>query len=126
MMRFLGFYPNNRRGWFLTILLINPPAAYARRTSKRIKMSNNWDLHECGKLPRAGIRISYSMDNAYRKEMTWRLIISRKAAEDDLMENPVLEEPGETIWETSLEIAHCPFCGECLYDAQNMQPKDVG
>ena len=66
------------------------------------------------------------MDNVYREDMTWRLIIRREATQDDLMESHLLEEEGETIWETSLEITHCPYCGELLYDEHNMQPEDVG
>lgn len=89
-------------------------------------MSNNWKLHECEKLPKSGVQIIYSMDSINRKETVWRLIIRREATTDDLMENHLLEEEGQTIWETSLEIIHCPYCGECLYNEQNIQFEDIG
>ena len=44
----------------------------------------------------------------------WTLIIRREATEQDLEENNCLEMVGDTIWETRLEISHCPFCGEEL------------
>ncbi len=89
-------------------------------------MSEHWKLHECEKLPDVGIQIHYSMDNIYREEKIWRLSIRREATADDLMESHILEEEGETIWETSLEITHCPYCGEYLYDEKNIQFGDVG
>ena len=89
-------------------------------------MSKYWKLHECDKIPKVGIQIIYSMDNIYRKDKTWQLIIRREATEDDLMENHMLEEQGQTIWETSLEIVHCPYCGEYLYEEQDINIRDIG
>ena len=95
-------------------------------TNGRIQMCKYWKLHECDKMPKVGIQIIYSMDNIYRKDKTWQLIIRREAMEDDLMENHILEEQGQTIWETSLEIVHCPYCGEYLYEEQNINIRDIG
>jgi hypothetical protein len=94
--------------------------------SKRIPMSKHWKLHECEKLPQVGVQILYSMDTINRKDTIWQLIIRREATADDLMENHNLEEEGQTIWETYLEITHCPYCGECLYGKQNIEFEDVG
>ena len=88
-------------------------------------MIKHWKLHECGKLPKVGIQIIYSMDTIYREEKTWRLIIRREASAEDLMENHFLEEQGQLIWETSLEITHCPYCGEYLYEEQNINIRDI-
>ena len=95
-------------------------------TIGRTQMSKYWKLHECDKIPKVGIQIIYSMDNIYRKDKTWQLIIRREATEDDLMENHMLEEQGQTIWETSLEIVHCPYCGEYLYEEQDINIRDIG
>ena len=89
-------------------------------------MNKHWELHECDHLPENGIQILYSMDYADRKAKTWRLFIRREATLDDLMKNHILEEEGQTIWETSLEIIHCPFCGKALFDKQSNQFKDYG
>ncbi|RPI74484.1 MAG: hypothetical protein EHM45_18835 [Desulfobacteraceae bacterium] len=83
-------------------------------------------LHECEKLPSIGVQILYAMDNVERNAMTWRLIIRREATEEDLEENSYLEEEGEILWETSLEILHCPFCGEHLLDEKDKIFEDHG
>jgi len=88
--------------------------------------SQHWKLHECEKLPEAGIQIHYSMDNIHRRKKNWHLTIRREATENDLFENHYLEEEGETIWETSLEITHCPYCGEYLYDDVNIKFENIG
>ncbi len=63
-------------------------------------MSKHWKLHGCGKLPKVGVQILYSMDHINRKDNIWQLIIRREATTDDLMENHILEEEGQTwsIW----------------------------
>ncbi len=50
-------------------------------------------------------------DNYFGKEDNWVLVIVRSATEDDLVENHYLEEVGEDIWCTAVEISHCPYCG---------------
>jgi hypothetical protein len=89
-------------------------------------MNEYWELHECDQLPPKGIQILFSMDEADRKAKTWRLIIRREATNDDLMENHILEEEGQTLWETYLEITHCPFCGKSLYNKPPTEFKDYG
>ncbi len=87
-------------------------------------MKKPWKLHECEKLPSTWVQILYAMDNVERNAMTWRLIIRREAIEEDLEENHHLEEEGETLWETALEILHCPFCGKYLLENKDKVFKD--
>jgi hypothetical protein len=89
-------------------------------------MKKPWKLHEFKKLPSTGVQILYAMDNVERNANTWRLIIRREATEEDLEENHHLEEIGETLWETSLEILHCPFCGKHLLDKKDKIYEDHG
>ena len=89
-------------------------------------MNEYWELHECERLPRNGIQILYSMYEAERKSKVWRLIIRREATDEDLMDNTVFEAEGDTVWETYLEITHCPFCGKALYENGVNEPEDFG
>lgn len=89
-------------------------------------MDKNWKIHECEKHPVDGIEILYSMDNKFRKSMTWQLVIRREATEQDLESNNNFEEVGDTIWETFLEITHCPYCGEFLLQKNDEQYEDIG
>jgi len=89
-------------------------------------MEQSYKLHECGKIPKDGIQVIYSMDNVIRQNKTWRLIVRREATSEDLMRNHHLEEEGQTLSETYLEIVCCPFCGEKLCDDQNSDCEDFG
>lgn len=89
-------------------------------------MTVPWKLHECSNLPKKGVQVFYSMDHVIRQNKTWRLIVRREATSEDLMQNHILEEEGQTLWETYLEIAYCPFCGERLCDIQNTGYEDYG
>ncbi len=77
-------------------------------------------------MPADGVEVIYSMHNVARKAKTWQLIIRREATLDDLENYHILEEEGETIWETFLEIICCPFCGEKLFDLEDSDFKDYG
>ena len=89
-------------------------------------MKEAWKLHECENLPSNGVQILYAMDNVERNAMTWRLIIRREATEEYLEENHFLEEEGETLWETSLEIIHFPFCGKNIPEKKDKIYEDHG
>ncbi len=89
-------------------------------------MNVPWKLHECENLPSNGVEVLFSMDNVNRKAKTWQLIIRREATSDDLQENHILEEEGQTIWETCLEISHCPYCGEHLLGKNDEKFEDLG
>lgn len=88
-------------------------------------MNSGYELHECESLP-GGVRIVFSMDHVERKAMVWRMFIRREAKIEDLEDNHYLEEEGETIWETSIEIVFCPFCGEQLFDLKASPFKNFG
>jgi len=74
----------------------------------------DFQIHQCPKLPEKGVEVIFSRNGIDSYDSVWNLIIRRESTEDDLEENHHLEEIGETIWETILEISHCPFCGEIL------------
>jgi len=54
------------------------------------------------------------------------MVISRKATLEDLEKYPNLNEEGETVWETLLEITHCPYCGIYLPEADHPKYQDCG
>jgi hypothetical protein len=89
-------------------------------------MNKHWELHQCENMPKTGVQVLYSMDHAGRKAKTWRLIVRREATENDLQNNHILEEEGETLWETHLEIVHCPYCGEKLFKLDESNFEEFG
>ncbi len=84
-------------------------------------------IHECANLPPEGVFVYLDTHSTLlRRAPTWRLDIQREATEADLEENCHFEEIGETLWTTSLEIRHCPFCGRQLDDSGEEVPADLG
>ncbi len=77
-------------------------------------MSEPFKMHRCPSMQKSGVEVAYSENGIGGGEAAWILIIRREATEEDLEENHNLEIVGDTIWETMLEISHCPFCGEQL------------
>ncbi|MDR9469268.1 hypothetical protein [Marinospirillum sp.] len=75
-------------------------------------------LHECDQMPRSGVSICSGEAYFEDKDLGWLLIIERLASEEDLQENHHLEEVGESIWTTALEIKCCPYCAAVLPDAR--------
>ena len=68
--------------------------------------------HHCANQPR---NVLIERDASYfGNEGCWVLILSRTATEDDLEENQHLEQVGDDIWRTLVEISHCPYCGGFL------------
>jgi len=91
------------------------PISY-QNLDKGEKMSKVYRYHECDHIPN-GIIIVYSNQfGPERDKPVWHLVIQRKATEADLDENYYLEEVGETIWSTEVEITHCPYRGQKLFD----------
>jgi hypothetical protein len=88
-------------------------------------MNSGYELHECESLPE-GVEIIFSMDHDERENMVWRMFIRREAESEDIEDNHYLEEEGDTIWETSIEIVFCPFCGEQLFDLKASPFKSFG
>ncbi len=52
--------------------------------------------------------------------------IQKEATESDLEENSHLEEVGEIIWATRIEIRYCPFCGKRLPGLESVDQADYG
>lgn len=73
---------------------------------------NEFKIHKC-RYQHAGVRIEYSRNYSH-DNYTWQLIITREATELDIENNHILEQVGETIWDTFVEINNCPYCGEKL------------
>ena len=88
-------------------------------------MQESYKIHECDKLPKSGISIVCSSTEE-RENITQQVFICREATEDDLEENHYLEEEGQTIWETTLEIIYCPFCGKYLPEIGGKAYPDQG
>ncbi|MBN1997415.1 hypothetical protein JW935_07680 [candidate division KSB1 bacterium] len=85
-------------------------------------MPDNLKKHECSFLPPGGVYIVPSG----RDNKGWMLIIQREATEKDLEENSHLEDIGDVIWRTELEITHCPYCGKVLFECPAPEPKKYG
>ncbi|WP_252179488.1 hypothetical protein [Endozoicomonas sp. 4G] len=73
-----------------------------------------YKIHECDFLPKDGVSIVFSDSIINSDEAVWNLIIEREAIDEDLEDNHNLENVGDTIWQTVLEIYNCPFCSQTL------------
>jgi len=65
--------------------------------------------HICNTFPKPGVYLSFC-----KEFPAWILNIQREATESDLQENSYLENIGDILWLTRIEIRYCPFCGEQL------------
>ena len=72
-------------------------------------------VHEC-QYQDPGIRIEFSRSYLHER-FTWQLIITKESTELDIEQNHHLEQVGDQIWSTVVEINHCPYCGEKLRHA---------
>ena len=84
-------------------------------------MNNN--THECTYLPK-GIFLESSNDK--ESEFSWLLYIEREASESDLEDSHYLENEGDPIWTTMLEVIFCPYCGEKLPGTEKINKKSYG
>ncbi|MBE4594301.1 hypothetical protein BOO24_18350 [Vibrio navarrensis] len=71
-------------------------------------------IHECSYLPENVVSIFCSDEVKEDAQPIWQMLISHKANEDDLENNHLLENVGDLIWQTSVQIQCCPYCGEKL------------
>lgn len=76
-------------------------------------MVNN-EIHDCKFLPKSGVLIYKDCTLGENNRNPWCLHIQREATEKDLEENGYLENIGDIIWQTCVEIVYCPYCGEKL------------
>lgn len=77
--------------------------------------------HNCEALPKTGCSIYIEEDDP-----AWTLSIYKEATESDLEENHHLENIGDIIWGTRIEILYCPFCGEKLTELESVEPDGYG
>ena len=78
-------------------------------------------IHHCEQMPAAGVSIYWGAAWFGVDDLVgWYLLIERIATEDDLEENHHLEQVGETIWSTAVEIKCCPYCGVELDKARSV------
>ena len=71
----------------------------------------NHRVHQCSSQPASA---SVERGSNHFGRDNWVLVVTRSASEQDLEENHYLEEVGETIWSTVVEISNCPYCGKRL------------
>ncbi|EAZ97153.1 hypothetical protein [Marinobacter sp. ELB17] len=81
-------------------------------------------IHDCDQMPKNGVAVRSGSGFFEDDDLGWCLFVERLATEDDLQENHYLEEVGEMIWMTAVEIKFCPYCGEKLVAAQSESPTD--
>jgi len=84
-------------------------------------LMERYDRHVC-KAQGSGVRVEYSR-GTFHEKFTWQLVVAREATEEDLEKNHHLEEAGEELWSTVIEINNCPFCGKKL---RNEKSADLG
>ena len=70
--------------------------------------------HQCSALPGQGVYIVFSRNGTEGFFCRWNLVIRRVSTEETLEQNHYIEQVGETLWETVLEISNCPYCGKAL------------
>lgn len=75
---------------------------------------DDFKIHICPTIPDKGVQVIFSRHGIDGLDSVWNLNITRESTKEDLEKNHYLEDVGEIIWETILEISHCPYCGESL------------
>ncbi|MDQ8194063.1 hypothetical protein QEH59_06485 [Coraliomargarita sp. SDUM461004] len=83
--------------------------------------------HQCPNFPAQGVSLYLDDCSTLLREFpTWHLEIQREATQADLEANHHLEEVGEALWTTMLEVSHCPYCGLELPQHWEQRPEDLG
>ena len=77
--------------------------------------------HECQYTDDEERPIVFSKNATNGFKNAWNLTIRRIAEEEDLEENHYLESEGDIIWEATIEIRFCPFCGTQLEGAREFE-----
>ena len=80
-----------------------------------------YSLHECEYTNNETRQIVFSKNIRNGFQNAWNLFIRRVANEQDLEENHYVESEDDIIWEATIEILHCPFCGIKLKDARDFK-----
>jgi hypothetical protein len=77
--------------------------------------------HICNSLPKSGVYLHFDDEVP-----AWTLNIQKEATESDLEENHHLENVGDIIWLTSLNVLCCPYCGEQLPGLESADKTSYG
>ena len=77
--------------------------------------------HKCNSLPKSGVYLHFDDEVP-----AWTLNIQKEASESDLEENHHLENVGDIIWLTSLNILCCPYCGQQLPGLDSVDKTSYG
>lgn len=78
-------------------------------------------LHKCKFTDDQKRQNVFSKDVNNGFENAWNLFIRRVANENDLEENAYFESEGDIVWEATIEILYCPFCGIKLEGAREFE-----
>ncbi len=81
-------------------------------------------MHHCHQMPNPGVSICWGAARFDVEDLGWCLFVERLATETDLQDNQYLEEVGETLWTTAVEIKCCPYCGVELDNARSVKSSD--
>ena len=76
--------------------------------------------HQCDRIPANGIAIM----KAEYDDSVWVIRAYREATEEDLQENHYLENIGDWIEHSDIEIDHCPYCGHRLSKDTEVKQRD--
>lgn len=76
-------------------------------------------------MPKNGVTIYTQFSESDGNLSVSRMVVEREATEEDLEENHVLEEVGESIWTFTAEIYNCPYCGSELTAPSRINEEDV-
>ncbi len=85
-----------------------------------------YKTHNCDFFPGEDVGVYFSTDYFNEEQPSWYLLIQRNATIDDLEKYQYLEEEGDNLWTTALEVTHCPYCGESLYESTTRPRKNHG
>lgn len=90
-----------------------------------INLENQAKKHyECAHIPEY-VTLVYADTHSRSGKPKWMLRISRVANEDDLLENHYFEELGDIVWQVSMEVLCCPYCGVRLADVKGLRAVSI-
>ena len=77
--------------------------------------------HECELTNNETRQVIYSKNIDSEFQNVWNLVLRRAADLHDLEENHFLESEGDIVWEATIEILFCPFCGIKLKESREFE-----
>ena len=97
----------------------------ARFETEPLKEIMRYEIHEGAYILKNGLQVYRSTTGEGRAGKRWIFSIMREATEEDLEENHYLNSVGEIIWETMVEVKHCPYCGMKLPATDEAEASDL-